>query len=92
MCHAANSTGKPAGLLALTLLFVYLHVQLVLCDAELIYLLPVISSACVDNIKMVYGQDSPELGNLKRVIREESSKQEASMNRVKLLDTTNTGT
>ncbi|KAF7092777.1 hypothetical protein CFC21_095233 [Triticum aestivum] len=49
-------------------------------------------SACVDNIKMVYGQDSPELGNLKRVIREESSKQEASMNRVKLLDTTNTGT
>lgn len=49
-------------------------------------------SACVDNIKMVYGQDSPELGNFKRVIREESSKHEASMNQVKLLDTTNTGT
>uniref|UniRef100_A0A453PPW9 Zinc/iron-chelating domain-containing protein n=1 Tax=Aegilops tauschii subsp. strangulata TaxID=200361 RepID=A0A453PPW9_AEGTS len=47
-------------------------------------------SACVDNIKMVYGQDSPELGNFKRVIREESSKHEASMNEVKLLDTTNT--
>nr|BAJ86900.1 predicted protein [Hordeum vulgare subsp. vulgare]BAJ90227.1 predicted protein [Hordeum vulgare subsp. vulgare] len=49
-------------------------------------------SACVDNIKMVYGQDSPELGNFKRVIREESSKHEASMNQVKLLDTANTGT
>ncbi|VAI50016.1 uncharacterized protein LOC125514832 [Triticum urartu] len=47
-------------------------------------------SACVDNIKMVYGQDSPELGNFKRVIREESSKHEASMNEVKLLDATNT--
>ncbi|KAF7080675.1 hypothetical protein CFC21_084710 [Triticum aestivum] len=47
-------------------------------------------SACVDNIKMVYGQDSPELGNFKRAIREESSKHEASMNEVKLLDATNT--
>uniref|UniRef100_A0A453PQN2 Uncharacterized protein n=1 Tax=Aegilops tauschii subsp. strangulata TaxID=200361 RepID=A0A453PQN2_AEGTS len=89
-CHAASSTGKPAGLLALALLFVYIHVQLVLRDAELINLLPAICSACVDNIKMVYGQDSPELGNFKRVIREESSKHEASMNEVKLLDTTNT--
>ncbi|CAM0873564.1 unnamed protein product [Alopecurus aequalis] len=44
-------------------------------------------SACVDNIKMVYGQDSAELGNFKRVIKEESKKHEESMNEAKLLDT-----
>uniref|UniRef100_A0ACD5XQ93 Uncharacterized protein n=1 Tax=Avena sativa TaxID=4498 RepID=A0ACD5XQ93_AVESA len=44
-------------------------------------------SACVDNIKMVYGQDSVELGNFKRVIKEESKKHEESMNQVQLLDT-----
>ncbi|XP_062211349.1 uncharacterized protein LOC133912561 [Phragmites australis] len=44
-------------------------------------------SACVDNIKMVYGDDSAELSNFKRVIREESNKVEASKNQDKLLDT-----
>lgn len=43
-------------------------------------------SACVDNIKMVYGDDSAELSNFKRVIREESNKLE-SKNQDKLLDT-----
>ncbi|XP_066350675.1 uncharacterized protein [Miscanthus floridulus] len=43
-------------------------------------------SACVDNIKMVYGDDSAELSNFKRVIREESNKME-SQNQDKLLDT-----
>jgi hypothetical protein len=56
---------------------------LVLRDGEL----PVICSACVDNIKMVYGQDSAELGNFKRVIKEESKKHEESMKEVQLLDT-----
>ncbi|KAF0911912.1 hypothetical protein E2562_012739 [Oryza meyeriana var. granulata] len=44
-------------------------------------------SACVDTIKMVYGEDSAELTNFKRVIREESKKHEASQNQDKLLDT-----
>ncbi|TKV95975.1 hypothetical protein SEVIR_9G398600v4 [Setaria viridis] len=45
-------------------------------------------SACLDNIKMVYGDDSAELSNFKRVIREESNKLEASKNQQdKLLDT-----
>ncbi|OEL38213.1 hypothetical protein BAE44_0000766 [Dichanthelium oligosanthes] len=44
-------------------------------------------SACLDNIKMVYGDDSAELSNFKRVIREESNKLEASKNQDKLLDT-----
>ncbi|RLN40957.1 atherin [Panicum miliaceum] len=46
-------------------------------------------SACLDNIKMVYGDDSAELGNFKRVIRDESKKMEleASKNQDKLLDT-----
>lgn len=44
-------------------------------------------SACVDNIKMVYGEDSAELVNFKHVIKEESKKQEASMSQIKLLDT-----
>jgi hypothetical protein len=30
-------------------------------------------SACVDNIKMVYGDDFAELNNFKHVIREESN-------------------
>jgi hypothetical protein len=55
----------------------------VLRDGEL----PAICSACVDNIKMVYGQDSAELGNFKRVIKEESKKHEESMKEVQLLDT-----
>ncbi|PWZ52635.1 hypothetical protein Zm00014a_017683 [Zea mays] len=42
-------------------------------------------SACVDTIKMVYGDDSAELSNFKRVIREESNKLE-SKNQDKLLD------
>ncbi|EAY90109.1 hypothetical protein OsI_11675 [Oryza sativa Indica Group] len=44
-------------------------------------------SACVDTIKMVYGEESAELTNFKRVIREESKKHEASLNQDKLLDT-----
>ena len=60
--------------------------MLVLHNGELIHL-PSICSACVDNIKMVYGQDSAELGNFKRVIKEESKKHEESMNEAKLLDT-----
>ncbi|KAG2540567.1 hypothetical protein PVAP13_9NG562100 [Panicum virgatum] len=46
-------------------------------------------SACLDNIKMVYGDDSAELSNFKRVIRDESKKLEleASKNQDKLLDT-----
>ncbi|PUZ40993.1 hypothetical protein GQ55_9G467500 [Panicum hallii var. hallii] len=46
-------------------------------------------SACLDNIKMVYGDDSAELSNFKRVIRDESKKMEleASKNQDKLLDT-----
>ncbi|KAM0842587.1 hypothetical protein ACQ4PT_058294 [Festuca glaucescens] len=44
-------------------------------------------SACVDNVKMVYGQDSAELGNFKRIIKEESKKHEESMKEVQLLDT-----
>ncbi|KAL6878332.1 hypothetical protein ACP4OV_012502 [Aristida adscensionis] len=44
-------------------------------------------SACLDNIKTVYGEDSTELSNFKRVIREESKRQEASKNQDKLLDT-----
>ncbi|TVU46947.1 hypothetical protein EJB05_06521 [Eragrostis curvula] len=43
-------------------------------------------SACVDNIKMVYGEESTELKNFKRVIREESNKAEASRNQDKLLE------
>ncbi|KAL6649987.1 hypothetical protein ACP70R_014211 [Stipagrostis hirtigluma subsp. patula] len=44
-------------------------------------------SACLDNIKMVYGEDSAELSNFKRVIREESKKLEASKDQDKLLGT-----
>lgn len=44
-------------------------------------------SACLDNIKMVYGDDSAELSNFKRVIREESNKLQASKNQDELLDT-----
>ncbi|GJN31555.1 hypothetical protein PR202_gb19966 [Eleusine coracana subsp. coracana] len=44
-------------------------------------------SACVDNIKMVYGEESTELKNFKRLIREESNKAEANKNQDKLLDT-----
>jgi len=46
-------------------------------------------SACLDNIKMVYGDDSAELSNFKRVIRDESKKLEleAGKNQDKLLDT-----
>ncbi|KAJ1297032.1 hypothetical protein BS78_01G347000 [Paspalum vaginatum] len=44
-------------------------------------------SACLDNIKMVYGDDSTELSNFKRVIREESNKLQASKNQDNLLDT-----
>jgi hypothetical protein len=36
---------------------------------------------------MVYGEESAELTNFKRVIREESKKHEASLNQDKLLDT-----
>uniref|UniRef100_A0A0D9VU94 Uncharacterized protein n=1 Tax=Leersia perrieri TaxID=77586 RepID=A0A0D9VU94_9ORYZ len=48
---------------------------------------PFCAIACVDTIKMVYGEDSAELTNFKRVIREESKKHEASLNQDKLLDT-----
>lgn len=44
-------------------------------------------SACVDTIKMVYGEESAELTNFKRVIREESKKHEASLNQENFLDT-----
>ncbi|KAG8097393.1 hypothetical protein GUJ93_ZPchr0013g35860 [Zizania palustris] len=44
-------------------------------------------SACVDTIKMVYGEDSVELTNFKCVIREESKEHEASKNQDKMLDT-----
>jgi hypothetical protein len=74
---------KEACRFALVLFFVYLRGAFVLRDGEL----PVICSACVDNIKMVYGQDSAELGNFKRVIKEESKKHEESMKEVQLLDT-----
>ncbi|WVZ57032.1 hypothetical protein U9M48_007476, partial [Paspalum notatum var. saurae] len=40
-------------------------------------------SACLDNIKMVYGDDSTELSNFKRLIREESNKLQASQNQDK---------
>lgn len=70
VCHAADSTGKLAGLLS------YLGpciCRLVLQGGDLICL-PIVSSACVDNIKMVYGEDSAELSNFKRVIKDESNK------------------
>jgi hypothetical protein len=86
-CRAADLIGKLAGLLFYPCLCicVFFH-QLINGDSNIRCIC--LSSACLDNIKMVYGDDSTELSNFKRVIREESNKLEASKNQQdKLLDT-----